>query len=462
MAGYVDRYQAWFDTSGTRYVRLGDVLWTSYSQMIVPFAPPSQAIDLDRAGEAELFARLPGRLIRWTGGFRGDASPWYSVVRRRVLDIDDYASKSVRNRLRRAFQGCDVRPLGGSDESGDIARVFREADARRGESSAVTDASMRRRMDMVAGFPDIVRHFGAYLDGRLIAVSVNYVFPGEGALMSEIKLAEDARKFNRSYGLIHTVSNALLADAPYVSDGYRSLLHETSIQAMLIDKLHFDYAFSTLNVAYRGPARTFVSLARPLRPVLARIDPRVGALLLQDEIARDSRGHLYELFEHDADIPAATAGEADIRVWKPTFGNLGFRGQFLRNVYWTLLSLGRFRIYYAADEGGKILHTSYLVPRIPRFPFMRFRDVQIGPSFTDEAARGKGMYAAALRRITRDVRQVGAMPKTARILAFVATGNHAVLRRIRRSGFRRIGLIAKKGLLKSYKPVVDLAETDGQ
>lgn len=48
-----------------------------------------------------------------------------------------------------------------------------------------------------------------------------------------------------------------------------------------------------------------------------------------------------------------------------------------------------------------IVHTSYVSPKVYRFPFMGKKDIQIGPCWTNENYRNKGIYSNMLLFLLR-------------------------------------------------------------
>src|SRR5690606_16472957 len=89
-----------------------------------------------------------------------------------------------------------------------------------------------------------------------------------------------------AHALYSCVVNDSIATCDYVNFGTKSLLHETQVQDFTVDRLGFRrMSFTEMRLHYRRPYG-LVRLAHPLRRLVGRVDPRVGALLTQDAIAR--------------------------------------------------------------------------------------------------------------------------------------------------------------------------------
>lgn len=155
------------------------------------------------------------------------------------------------------------------------------------------------------------------------------------------------------------------------------------------------------------------------------------------------------VMEHQNEVECASehvVREQKISPWRLSLKGerLGIKAKLGRLVFW-LLSKGRFRVFYVNDpETGRVIHTSYVMGRSSKFPFMGKQDIHIGPCQTDPEQRGKGIYKAVLRHITRQ-----AAYKNAYMI--VAESNLPSIKGIERAGFRHIGTVERSGLLKIYR-----------
>lgn len=92
--------------------------------------------------------------------------------------------------------------------------------------------------------------------------------------------------------------------------------------------------------------------------------------------------------------------------WKLYFDmnveKISFQTSFFR-LYISLLSFGKTKIYFAIDKNnGNILHSSYIIPRNFKYPFLKKGEYCIGPCNTAPMFRGRGIYPYVLRYILCD------------------------------------------------------------
>ncbi len=76
----------------------------------------------------------------------------------------------------------------------------------------------------------------------------------------------------------------------YVSDGARSLSHQTNIQDFLIRKFRFRKAYCRLHIVYRKDIEFLVNVLYPLKNIIYKsnnkILQKIGVLLKHEEIRR--------------------------------------------------------------------------------------------------------------------------------------------------------------------------------
>ena len=99
-------------------------------------------------------------------------------------------------------------------------------------------------------------------------------------------------KLRVSDALNYTVLNYYLNDCGkrYVSNGTRSVIHETNVQDYYQEHFNFRKAYCKLQIKYRFPVNLLICILYPLRKILKNHDTgnlhSVMALLYMEQIAR--------------------------------------------------------------------------------------------------------------------------------------------------------------------------------
>lgn len=140
----------------------------------------------------------------------------------------------------------------------------------------------------------------------------------------------------------------------------------------------------------------------------------------------------------------------EVEIFTPAFGRLavpgetlGFKAWLVRASFW-LTTGGKFRIFYIKRD-GKIVHTSCVIPKCFKFPFLKAGEYIIGPCVTAPDYRGQGLYGKALACITGHP-----MYRDGVFYMSVNEHNASSIRGIEKAGFRLVGRVRKSRILKRY------------
>ena len=155
---------------------------------------------------------------------------------------------------------------------------------------------------------------------------------------------------------------------------------------------------------------------------------------------------LYMLKKAQATICETTSASSNVEISKITPALCGgsVKG-FLSSCLWTVLTLGKGRVYFIRDVQKKIIHTSYVIPRCIKFPFMKGKyDIEIGPCKTEPAYRGQGLYPYVLSFIMQN-----ALDEKGIAYMIVSDSNTSSIRGIQKVGFTRIAQL-KRDVAKRY------------
>ncbi len=86
----------------------------------------------------------------------------------------------------------------------------------------------------------------------------------------------------------------------------------------------------------------------------------------------------------------------DIELFSPTFFQLKEHSvKIYIYLFWFFFTKGQYRIIYVKKD-NTIIHYTHILPKFFKFPFMGSNDLEIGPSWTDEQYRGKGIFPAVM------------------------------------------------------------------
>lgn len=156
------------------------------------------------------------------------------------------------------------------------------------------------------------------------------------------------------------------------------------------------------------------------------------------------------LYSYKASLESTGGNGINCKVFTPKLGGLFLPGevksakQFIVRLLFQLMTLGEARIFYVSNECD-LIHTSYVIPKCCKFPFLGEEDYEIGPCYTYPEYRGKGIYPAVLQEICS---HVGSQSTT--FYMIVNEDNLSSIKGIEKAGFRRCGTIKVTRLTKRY------------
>ena len=148
-----------------------------------------------------------------------------------------------------------------------------------------------------------------------------------------------------------------------------------------------------------------------------------------------------------------TQADSDVRVFVPKIRQLLLSGEArsakaaISRLLFQRTSRGKAKIYYLND-GDELMHTSYVVPKCSKFPFLGTNDYEIGPCYTYPAHRGKGIYPKMLQWICNCVGNDDTV-----FYMIVDESNIASIKGIEKAGLKRCGTGEVSKFTKQYRLV---------
>lgn len=290
-----NQYAMFLQSSGEEVFISNNIFWHKYNGFIVPAYLPhvTPTIDEFTAKKAMKYSKSP--FARWNSSFgQNDEASWWYVVRQAPYSMQQ-CSKKTRSNIRRAIKNLIVRPVSLDEMQEQGYAVCEAAVVRYGNSSFLPSrAEFSRRLTAAGAFYGTVEYVGVFVEEKMIAFSENHI-QDNAVFWESIWYDPEYLRLGSSYALIHFMLEYYLntRNMKHVSDGCRSLYHETNFQDFLIRRFGFEKFYSKLELVYSPWFYFIVSLLYPFRCVLdalracrAPILAKGRAVLCQEEIRR--------------------------------------------------------------------------------------------------------------------------------------------------------------------------------
>ncbi len=296
MSSYLKRLTEYYESAGIDHLVLGGALWYSYRRMVQPLGPTCQDFTISADQQRQLLSHFRGDfLVQYTDGLSAGAdsvdapdAPWYVVACSKFVDIGE-SSANTRSKIRRAFKNCDARKVDAEyiAERGYDCFMSAFARYRNTKRPNVSRADFARNALKTKDYPDLWEYWAVCVGNELAGYSVNLVFGDVTTDYIALKFDPRFLKAYSSYALHFRMNEYYLRERGFswVENGWRSISHDTNIQAFLVDHFGFRRVPTNLYVHYSSWVKAALCLPRFAKRLAGRIVPKYAALCRLDDCA---------------------------------------------------------------------------------------------------------------------------------------------------------------------------------
>lgn len=276
---------------GYGYFEAHGVVWRRLHGALVPLQMP-HAVAV-RGGMALRALLLCKRALfaRWEEEFdRAEVSEWWHVIRDGPQNFDTL-SGNTKSKIRRGSKRFEAIPVTRDEVLAEGYAVYRAAFARYETFEQIL--SDHAFAEAIGRLPAETEFWGVREreSGQLVAFSENLV-RDDACFYATIWLQPDALKAYAGYLLIHEMNRHYLNDREfrYVSDGARSISHQTNIHRFLEDRFGFRRAYARLRVVYFPGLGAVIAMLYPFRAWFGgrsgTLPTKLAVVLEQERIRR--------------------------------------------------------------------------------------------------------------------------------------------------------------------------------
>ncbi|WP_344701098.1 hypothetical protein [Halomonas cibimaris] len=267
------------------------VHWRSNQGGLFPLSPPGTLRNFDDSSAKNLLEKTGKLFCRWETCFgQVSDSNWWHIIKDKPEVIENLPKKT-RYMIRKADKAYEARPVELSVIRDKGYPVYVRAYERYDTHEPMF--SEKEFRDAIETLPAETEWWGVFNreTNDLVAFSENYVENGTCFYVTMWLEPEAMAKFV-GYLIFHEMELHYLQDRgfQYVSDGARSLSHDTNIHDFLIRKFNFRKAYAKLHVVYKPWLGAAVSCAYPFRNLIGKVSlgpfKKASILLKQEEIRR--------------------------------------------------------------------------------------------------------------------------------------------------------------------------------
>jgi hypothetical protein len=255
---------------GYRYVRTEKTDWRLHHGSLIPLSMPNAVRPPSYWGALRLLIRYQAPFIRWEENFDDcNKTTWWHVIKD-VPEELEHLSASTRSKVRRGQRNFTVMISVCDEIFADLYQVYQESFKR--YKTFEKKLSFTEFKTSVQKLPPetefwIVRD---KVSNKIVAFSENIV-RDDACLYNTIWFEPLALKKYSSYVLLHEMNKYYLniRGMAYVSDGSRSINHQTNIHQFLEQSFGFRKAFSDLKIIYFPGFRLLIHLLSHLEGLIS-------------------------------------------------------------------------------------------------------------------------------------------------------------------------------------------------
>lgn len=272
---------------GYETIKHGKTLWRKNQGGLLPISPPNTISEHFNEHTREILKDSETLFVRWETNFdQTKESNWWHIIKDSPESLDELPKKT-RYQIRKASKKFMAKPTNIQKIIEQGYHVYSSAYERYKTHEIMFTKNEFR--DSIEKLPKQTEWWGVfdYDTERLVAFSENYI-ENKTCFYVTMWFEPDAMQNCAGYLLFHEMELHYLKDRDflYISDGSRSLSHNTNIHHFLESKFNFRRAYSLLNVTYVSWLAATVKLAFPFKELIRKLPfsfSRKASVLLDQE-----------------------------------------------------------------------------------------------------------------------------------------------------------------------------------
>jgi len=232
-------------------VWIDEVPWQMRDRILSPLSFPHITIPINRQKIRQALRSNRGLVARWSDDWdRGESAWWWTCCADKSYDLPNIPSHNSRRNIRKGLRYCQVQKIVEEDRFiSESYPIYRRAMISYGISSAKVSSFDNysltiRRQGMYKG----MERWGAFFEGKLVAFA-NCITADQAVVIGVSKSDPDYHKYCPNNALYFSLTKHYLSQGhiTYVTNGARTLLHDTTINWFLI-RLGFQRSYCRLNI----------------------------------------------------------------------------------------------------------------------------------------------------------------------------------------------------------------------
>lgn len=295
----IDQLAEFMRLAGAKVIDIDGVYWYEYSGFMIPAYLPHCTPQISSLSAKKVVKATGYPFVRWTSNFgTTEDNEWWHVIHEGPYSIEQCKSKT-RWQINKGKKTLLARRLIAEEVLDSGYDVCKRAVERFDDRSFLpTEAKFKQRVRAAVHVPGVMEYFGVFSGEKLVALAENIV-QYNAVFWETIWYDPEFIGNHSSYVLTDFMLNHYLNERKfnYVSDGNRSIYHQTNVQEHYISKFNFKKKYAVLNVEYNSLLKFIIFLFYPAKNIFFYLNEKLGVgylkkisgLLIQEEIHRSRK-----------------------------------------------------------------------------------------------------------------------------------------------------------------------------
>ena len=263
--------------------------WQYYKGALILKSAPHIELHLSKHDKRNLLKKSKAYFLRYETDWdiKEKKEFWY-IIKDKFNGFDEL-SRSTRSKVRRGLKNCIVKKVSKEEIANNGYNMYKESFKRYDKYIKLLPINVFQKKILDSCDNDF---FAVYnLKNEIIAYSINNNNDNSCNYFT-IRFHPKYLKLYSSYALFYEMNKYYLKELGflYVTDGTRSISHNTNIHNHLISKFNFRKAYCKLNIVYRRDIAIAVKILFPFRKLICFFSSKtakiITVLLKQEEIRR--------------------------------------------------------------------------------------------------------------------------------------------------------------------------------
>lgn len=263
--------------------------WKYYNHSAIPTSAPHEKVNLLAIKSGRIW-NIEGKkplLARWISDFDcGYETEWWYIIKDNSTTLEQ-CKKKVRKEIRRANEKIDIRVINPEEYEEDIKRVYHAAVSNYEKPDVPLYLKQIKKVEneeWIGAFERENNLLIAYKIGRLHKENVEMI-----TSKVDPRYSCCSPLLAMNYYQIEKYINS--GEYRYMSNGARTILHQTGYNDYLENKLGFRKAYCRLNIKYRPKIKMIIYILYPFHGIFKKLDRysfmrKINGLLEMERINR--------------------------------------------------------------------------------------------------------------------------------------------------------------------------------